>query len=44
MVRDVYGVFAGGDIAVVLDALDPDVEWVEPEEFPSGGERAAAPL
>jgi ketosteroid isomerase-like protein len=37
-VRDVYGAFAGGDVDGVLDALDPDVEWVEREEFPNGGD------
>jgi ketosteroid isomerase-like protein len=38
LVRDVYGAFAGGDVDGVLDALDPDVEWVEREEFPNGGD------
>jgi ketosteroid isomerase-like protein len=37
-VRDLYGAFARGDIDGVLDALDPDVDWVAPEEFPNGGD------
>ena len=30
-IRDLYGAFGRGDIPTVLGALDPNVEWVEPE-------------
>jgi ketosteroid isomerase-like protein len=32
-----YDAFARGDIDEAVVALHPDVEWVEPDEFPDGG-------
>jgi ketosteroid isomerase-like protein len=34
-----YEAFARGDIEQAVAALHPEVEWVEPEEFPGGGSR-----
>jgi ketosteroid isomerase-like protein len=31
LVRSIYAALALGDLAAVVDALDPDVEWVEPD-------------
>ena len=33
VVRGMYAAFARGDIASVLAALDPEVEWLEAENF-----------
>jgi ketosteroid isomerase-like protein len=38
-VLQAYDAFARGDIDQAVAALHPDVEWVEPEEFPHGGPR-----
>jgi ketosteroid isomerase-like protein len=37
MVLDSYAAYARGDIDAAVAALHPDVEWVEPDEFPNGG-------
>ncbi len=37
LVKRVYQGFAEGDIPLVLDALDPEVEWTEAEGFPYAG-------
>lgn len=34
-----YEAFASGDIDRAVAPLHPDVEWIEPEEFPGGGRR-----
>jgi ketosteroid isomerase-like protein len=34
-----YGAFARGDIDGAIANLDPDIEWIEPDEFPNGGLR-----
>jgi ketosteroid isomerase-like protein len=34
-----YEAFARGDIAAAVRDLDPEVEWVEPIDFPKGGRR-----
>jgi ketosteroid isomerase-like protein len=34
-----YEAFARGDIEQAVVPLHPDVEWIEPEEFPYGGRR-----
>jgi ketosteroid isomerase-like protein len=34
-----YEAFARGDIEQAVVALHPEVEWIEPEEFPNGGRR-----
>lgn len=31
IVRGIYEAFGRGDIAAVLDTLDPAIEWIEPE-------------
>jgi ketosteroid isomerase-like protein len=35
-IREAFGAFGRGDIPAVLAALDPDIEWVEPEGYPWG--------
>ena len=35
--RDVYGALNRNDIPAMLEALDPQIERIEPPEFPSGG-------
>jgi ketosteroid isomerase-like protein len=35
--RQAYVAFNRGDIDAAVRILDPDVEWVEPPEFPGGG-------
>ncbi len=35
--QDAYAAFNRGDIDACLAALDPNVEWIEPTEFPGGG-------
>jgi ketosteroid isomerase-like protein len=37
IVQNAYEAFGRGDIESVLEALDPDVEWVESEVLPFGG-------
>jgi ketosteroid isomerase-like protein len=39
VVLNAYEAFARGDIDQAVAALHPDVEWIEPEEFPNGGRR-----
>jgi ketosteroid isomerase-like protein len=34
-----YAAFARGDIDLAVAGLHPQVEWIEPEEFPYGGRR-----
>ncbi|HEY2298731.1 MAG TPA: nuclear transport factor 2 family protein [Jatrophihabitans sp.] len=34
-----YRAFAAGDIHSAVTDLHPDVEWIEPLEFPNGGRR-----
>ena len=36
-VKGLYAGFASGDVAAVLGALDPAIEWTEAEGFPYGG-------
>lgn len=35
VIREMYPVFAHGDIAAVLRALAPQLQWIEAEGFPS---------
>lgn len=37
VVRGMYSAFSRGDVASVLAALAPEIEWVEAEGFPSAG-------
>ena len=37
MLRASYAAFNKGDIDTAVRFLDPQVEWVEPAEFPGGG-------
>ncbi|MFJ8475659.1 nuclear transport factor 2 family protein [Kitasatospora sp. NPDC094011] len=37
LVLAAYAAYARGDIDAAVVDLDPDVDWVEPEEFPNGG-------
>ncbi|MFG2004216.1 nuclear transport factor 2 family protein [Spirillospora sp. NPDC048911] len=39
LVLKAYEAFAAGDIDSATVALHPDVEWIEPDEFPNGGRR-----
>lgn len=39
LVLDSYAAFARGDIDAAVAPLHPEVEWVEPDEFPMGGAR-----
>jgi ketosteroid isomerase-like protein len=32
-----YSTFNRNDIAATVEALDPQIEWTEPAEFPGGG-------
>jgi ketosteroid isomerase-like protein len=34
-----YEAFARGDIAAAVKDMDPEIEWVEPIDFPNGGRR-----
>jgi ketosteroid isomerase-like protein len=34
-----YAAYARGDIDAAVAPLHPDVEWIEPDEFPGGGRR-----
>jgi ketosteroid isomerase-like protein len=35
--REAYAAFNRGDMEAAVAALDADVEWIEPTEFPGGG-------
>lgn len=35
--REAYAAFNRNQIPAVCDALDPQIEWTEPPEFPGGG-------
>ncbi|GGM24499.1 nuclear transport factor 2 family protein [Dactylosporangium sucinum] len=37
LVLRAYAAFVAGDIAGAVRDLHPDVEWIEPDEFPNGG-------
>ena len=37
MVLNAYAAYARGDIDNAVADLHPDVEWIEPNEFPNGG-------
>lgn len=37
LLQDAYAAFNRGDIADAVKSLDPEIEWVEPPEFPGGG-------
>jgi ketosteroid isomerase-like protein len=37
MVVKSYQAYACGDIDAAVSPLHPDVEWIEPDEFPNGG-------
>jgi ketosteroid isomerase-like protein len=37
ILRGAYAAFNSGDLHKVLAHLDPDIEWIEPEEFFAGG-------
>jgi ketosteroid isomerase-like protein len=39
LVLQAYEAFASGDIDRAVAALHPEVEWIEPDEFPNGGRR-----
>ena len=35
--KKAYAAFNRNDIAATVEALDPEIEWTEPAEFPGGG-------
>src|SRR5580658_1850238 len=35
--RDAYSAFNRGNIDAAVEGLDPQIEWIEPVEFPGGG-------
>jgi ketosteroid isomerase-like protein/GNAT superfamily N-acetyltransferase len=37
LLRRAYAAFNRGEIDATVEGLDPDIEWVEPPEFPGGG-------
>lgn len=37
ILKKAYEAFNRGDMAAAVEALDPQVEWVEPAEFEGGG-------
>lgn len=37
LIRSLYEAFARGDVPTVLAALDPQIEWIEAEGFPTAG-------
>jgi ketosteroid isomerase-like protein len=39
LVLGAYEAYARGDIEAAVAPLHPEVEWVEPDEFPGGGRR-----
>jgi ketosteroid isomerase-like protein len=42
LVLAAYAAYARGDIDAAVADLHPDVDWVEPEEFPNGGPHRGA--
>lgn len=36
ILKDAYESFNRGDMAAAVVAMDPNVEWIEPSEFPGG--------
>jgi ketosteroid isomerase-like protein len=39
LIQAAYAAYARGDIEQVVAGLHPEVEWIEPAEFPGGGRR-----
>jgi ketosteroid isomerase-like protein len=39
LVLAAYAAFARGDVETAVSAMHPQVEWIEPNEFPNGGRR-----
>jgi uncharacterized protein len=37
LLGDAYAAFNRGDIPDAIASLDPQIEWIEPQEFPGGG-------
>jgi ketosteroid isomerase-like protein len=37
LVLAAYAAYARGDIVAAVQHVHPDVEWIEPDEFPNGG-------
>jgi ketosteroid isomerase-like protein len=37
LIGSIYDAFAKGDLPTVLAALDPQIEWIEAEGFPTAG-------
>src|SRR5262245_17280173 len=37
MIRKAYADFSNGNVAAILAALDPNVEWTVPGDFPESG-------
>lgn len=37
LMKSLYQAFAEGNIPLVLDSFDPNIEWTEAEGFPTGG-------
>lgn len=37
LLRKAYAAFNHGDIDEAVAHLDPNIQWIEPEEFPGGG-------
>jgi len=37
LLKDAYAAFNRNDISAAVHALDPNIEWQEPAEFPGGG-------
>ena len=37
ILKAAYESFNRGDMAAAVVAVDPNVEWIEPAEFPGGG-------
>jgi len=35
--RRAYAAFNRNDVEAAVEALDPEIEWIEPAEFPGGG-------
>jgi ketosteroid isomerase-like protein len=35
--KKAYAAFNRNDIAATVEAMDPQIEWTEPGEFPGGG-------
>jgi ketosteroid isomerase-like protein len=38
LVREVYAAFERGDLDGVVDALDPEIEWIEPDGYFPGAQ------